>query len=149
MRDHPEAFGSDYESARRAGPRYAERGYFQGGPNALFAAWSSDNRIIGIAASFAETGKRTHIAHVISVYTLPDFRSNGIATALVQTIVRHLQGFQHISSIRISVSASNHQAVRCYERLGFVRWGIEPDAIALPDGSTVSEIHMVLPVSGT
>ena len=148
LHDHPSAFGSDYEESRRNGPAYRERGYFASGANRLFAAFTPTGELVAQAGTYAEFGKRSHIAHVISVYTHPDHRGRGLASALVQACIDHLRACDGISSIRISVNASNASAVHTYEKLGFVTWGEEPDAIRTVDGSCHNERHMVL-VTGT
>lgn len=144
LKDHPAAFGSDYETSLAQGPTYAERDYFNDGANALFGAFSEDARLIGQAATTREVGKRAHIAHVISVYVHPEHRGHQIGTRLVQSAIEHLRTFPEITSIRISVNSSNVPARTAYERLGFEAWGEEPDAIALSDGSLHAELHMVL-----
>ncbi len=144
LQTSPAAFGSDYETAKLAGPSYAERGYFGGGTNALFAAWDEGGELVAQSATFADTGKRSHIGSVISVFTHPRHRQQGLARALVLTAVAHLQQFPEIESIRISVNSSNEIARRTYEQIGFVTWGEEPDAIRTADGSCHNECHMVL-----
>lgn len=144
LHDHPDAFGSDYETSRLQGPSYAERGYFNGGVNRIFAAFTSDGDLVAQAGTTVESGKRSHIAHVISVYTQPDHREHGLATQLIQMCIEHLRLFPDISSIRISVNATNAPAVRAYTKLGFESWGEEPDAIRTADGSCHNELHMVL-----
>lgn len=145
LKDHPSAFGSDYATSLRQGPNYSERGYFDGGVNRLFAAFTPDGNLVAQAGTYAETGKqRSHIAHVISVYTHPDHRGQGLAAGLVQACIDHLQTIPAITSIRISVNATNNHAIRAYESLGFITWGEEPDAILTADGSCHNERHMVL-----
>lgn len=144
LKDHPSAFGSDYESSRQQGPTYAERGYFDGGVNRLFAAFTPDGELVAQAGTYAESGKRSHIANVISVYTHPDHRGQGLGAGVVQACIDHLQTIPTITSIRISVNSTNVYAIRAYESLGFVTWGEEPDAIRTADGSCHNERHMVL-----
>ena len=144
LHDHPDAFGSDYETARQEGPKYAERGFFNTGSSRLFAAFTVDGKLVAQAATFAESGKRNHIAHVVSVYTHPDHRGHGLASRLVQACIDHLQSFADITSIRISVNADNAAALHTYRKLGFEVWGEEPDAIRTADGSCHNELHMVL-----
>lgn len=144
LADHPEAFGSDYATSKASGPSYTERGYFEGGIDSLFAAFSADGELVGQAGTFAEGGKRSHIAHIISVYVHPDHRGHRIGASLVQKCIDHLRSFSAITSIRISVTASNNSALRIYVQLGFVAWGEEPDAIRTADGSCHNELHMVL-----
>ena len=147
LRDHPSAFGSDYEQSRRTGPTYMERGYFDGGVNRLFAAFAPGGDLVAQAGTYGDAGKRSHIAYVISVYTHPDHRGHGLASALVQACIDHLRSCESITSIRISVNASNTVALHTYEKLGFVTWGEEPDAIRTADGSCHNERHMVLVAS--
>lgn len=144
LRDHPSAFGSDYESSLKQGPTYAERGYFDGGISCLFAAFTPGGDLVAQAGTYAESGKRSHIASVISVYTHPEHRGQGLATGVVQACIDHLRTIPAITSIRISVNSTNIYAIRAYESLGFVTWGEEPDAIRTADGSCHNERHMVL-----
>lgn len=144
LREDPDAFGSDYETSLRQGHTYAERGYFDGGAQRLFAAFTPEDTLVAQAGTFAEQGKRSHIAQVISVYTHPDHRGNGLATALVEACIDHLQSIEAISSIRISVNSNNSIARKVYEKIGFEIWGEEPDAIRASDGSCNNELHMVL-----
>lgn len=144
LRDAPDAFGSDYETSRQHGPSYAERGYFDGGINRIFGAYSADGQVVAQAGAYKEDGKRRHIAHVISVFSHPDHRGQRLATRLVQAVIDHLDSRPEITSIRISVNASNTIAIRTYENLGFETWGEEPDAIRTADGSCHNELHMVL-----
>lgn len=144
LHDHPGAFGADYEASRALGPPYAEHGYFEGGANRLFAAFTVDGVLIAQAGVYGESGKRGHIANIISVYTHPDHRGHGLASRLVQVCVDHLKTFQEITSIRISVNASNAAAIHTYQKIGFETWGEEPDAIRTADGSCHNELHMVL-----
>lgn len=142
--NHPEAFGSDYEESLRAGPEYAERGYFVTGVNRLFAAFSPGNDLVAQAGVYQESGKRSHIANVFGVYTDQAHRGHGLASQLVRTCIEHLEGFPEITSIRISVNSGNDAAIHIYQRLGFRAWGEEPDAIRTADGSCHNELHMVL-----
>ncbi len=144
LKDAPSAFGSDYATSLTQGPSYAERGYFDGGPNRIFGAYTSEGDVVAQAATYAEGGKRSHIAHVISVFTHPEHRDEGLASQLVLACIHHLQTFPEITSIRISVNASNRAASHIYEKMGFVVWGEEPDAIRTADGSCHNELHMVL-----
>lgn len=144
LQEHPSAFGSDYETSLREGPSYAERGYFEGGINRLFGAFTAEGEIVAQVGTYAETGKRSHIAHIISVYSHPDHRGYGLAQKLVQTCIDHLRSRPEVTSIRISVNATNAPALHAYRKLGFVVWGEEPGAIRTGDGTCHNELHMVL-----
>ncbi|MCO5224172.1 MAG: GNAT family N-acetyltransferase [Thermomicrobiales bacterium] len=146
LQDSPDAFGADYATHKDKDPFpfYLDRGYLAGGPNTLFAAFDEQGQIVAQTGCFADTGKRSHIAMVISVYTHPEHRGHGLAQQLVAAAIHHLQRFLEITSIRISVNSNNQPARHIYEKLGFVTWGEEPDAIRAADGSCHNECHMVL-----
>ena len=146
LRSSPDAFGSDYEAMKDLDPVpfYLERDYLSNGPNMLFAAISPDGEIVAQVGTYAESGKRSHIAHIISVFTHPDHRGQGLASQLVQAGINHLRSCEGITSIRIAVNSTNAAAIHVYEGLGFQTWGEEPDAIRAVDGSCHNERHMVL-----
>ena len=45
-----------------------------------------------------------------------------------------------IESLILAASANAPEAIGLYESLGFVRWGVEPDAIRV-DGAAYEEVH--------
>lgn len=58
----------------------------------------------------------TLYAYIINVYTMPEWRGNGVATALVEHIIEYVKS---TPAKRISLHASE-MARSVYERLGFV-----------------------------
>ena len=149
LHDHPDAFGSDYEESRRTGPTYIERGYFDGGINRLFAAFTSAGDLVAHAGTYEESGKRSHIGNVISVYTHPDHRGNVLASRLVQAAIEHLQSFPAITSIRISVNADNHIAFRTYENWASLRGVRSPLRFAQPMDRVTMNGIWCLPTAST
>lgn len=141
LHDHPEAFGSDYETARARGPHYTDE-WFGEGVNRLFGAYIPEGDVVAQAGVFGESGKQSHIANVISVYTHPDWRGRGISRRLVEAAIAHAKVFPQLSHLRISVNAENISALRIYERAGFEMWGREPAAIRTADGMLHDEFHL-------
>jgi RimJ/RimL family protein N-acetyltransferase len=142
LHDHPDAFGSDYEISRDRGFGYLiERNFGNGLPvNAIFSALDPEGSIL---STVGNTGKRSHIAIIWGVYTAPEARGRGLASRLIDTAITHCRSFPEILQIHISVNADNGPAIHVYESAGFVAWGREPRAIALPDRYD-DEIHLAL-----
>jgi RimJ/RimL family protein N-acetyltransferase len=149
LRDHPDAFGSDYETARQRGPGYlVERNFGpDSGINVILAAFDADDTLLGTAGVFGDTGKRAHIAHVWGVYTVPEARGQGIASRLIDAALNHCRAYAGVLQAHISVNVDNAGALHVYTAAGFVPWGTEPRAIALP-GRFDDEIHLALMLDG-
>lgn len=143
LRDHPEAFGGDYESALARGPSYLEAGTHPGSVERLFAAFAQDGSLVAQLRTVGDNGKRRHIATIISVATHRDFRGRGLSKALVTVAINHCRSFPEIRQVSIAVNATNHPAIAVYTGAGFVPWGTEPRAIATADGFH-DEMHMLL-----
>ncbi|HWV24965.1 MAG TPA: GNAT family N-acetyltransferase [Thermomicrobiales bacterium] len=145
LKEHPEAFGSDYETSRQGGYGHVvERNFgLDRGMNAIFVAVDSQGQMLSTAGVFGDTGKRSHIAYIVGVYTIPEARVLGLARCVVTAAIDRCRTFPQIRQALISVNADNASALHLYESLGFVAWGREPRAIALPDRFD-DEIHLAL-----
>lgn len=143
LRDHPDAFGGDYESAIQRGPDYLRGGLVDGAVERLFAAFAPDGSLVAQLRTVAETGKRGHIAMIISVATDPRHRGLGLQKALIRLAVEHCRSFPEVRQVHISVNAENAAALRVYQGAGFVAWGREPRALRSELGFH-DEIHMAM-----
>ncbi len=89
-----------------------------------------------------ERPKRRHVAGIWGVYVTPGMRRAGLGRTLVAQAVEIARGWG-VSKVQLSVSESSPTAVRLYERLGFVAWGRESDAVRA-GAETAAQIHMDL-----
>ena len=131
--------GSDLASVSKslAGPDYAIAGAF------------GDSRLLSVAVSFREANpKRAHLAWIVSVYTHPAARRRGLSRCVLALLLDQIRTWPDIASVLLQVSERAVEARALYESLGFVAWGIEPDAIRVGDGS-YAETHMRLSLSAT
>jgi RimJ/RimL family protein N-acetyltransferase len=87
--------------------------------------------------------KSSHKAHLWGLYVTPNHRRQGVASELLDAVLRHAAGIPGVSWVHLKVSAATPGAQRLYERAGFRVWGIEP-AGARYDGQTVADYHMAL-----
>lgn len=143
LRDHPDAFGADYEETRQRGPEYLRPATAGGGVDRLFAAFAPDGSLVAQARTAGNGGKRTHIAMIVSVYTAPEHRGRGLSKALIAAATDHCRTFPHVRQVSIGVNANNPAAIAVYTGAGFIPWGTEPRALATHDGFH-DEVHMVL-----
>ena len=145
LREHPDAFGADYEKARAEGPGFLVERTFgpSAGVNALLGAFDDNGAIVATTGVLGHTGKRAHIAILWGVYTVPEARGQGLAKRLIDAAIDRCRSFPHILQVHIDVNANNAAALHVYTAAGFVPWGREPRALALPDHFH-DEIHLAL-----
>lgn len=87
--------------------------------------------------------KLSHRANIWGVYCTPELRGRGFGRAVMRCAIEQAQTWDGLKVIGLSVSAHSPGALALYESLGFVRWGLEPDAMRI-DGQPFDEIHMAL-----
>ena len=86
------------------------------------------NKIIGLATLTQEVGaKFSHKAHLSSVFIEPEFQHKGIATQLLNTIIKYSKN--KIEQILLTVADDNTSAIHLYEKFGFQTYGIEQKAL--------------------
>ena len=136
LRCNPEAFGSTFE-AENARPLtfFSER---LGGSAAFgaFHGWE----LVGIAGLLIREGqKEAHKGLLVGMYVRPSARKSGVGRRLVETIIEFAR--QRVELVQLSVVSENAQAQRLYERLGFVEYGLEKNALK-QDGRYYDEVLM-------
>jgi ribosomal protein S18 acetylase RimI-like enzyme len=124
LRLAPEAFSSTF-AAESAQPLtwFAARL----GRSAVFGACAGDN-LLGIAGFFVRQGqKEAHKGVLVGMYVRPEMRLLGIGRRLVEAIIEHAR--QHVEILQLTVVVGNEPARCLYAKLGFIEYGIEPNAL--------------------
>jgi len=75
-----------------------------------------------------ESSKTRHTALVISVFVRPEWRGLHIAEELIESSCEWAKA-RGAEIVKLAVVTTNTSAVRCYERIGFKTYGVEPRAI--------------------
>ena len=141
--EHPDAFTSSH--AERAGLPLewwqSRLGVGSESRDIVLGAFS-DERLAGVAGiSFDSREKARHKATLFGMYVLPPCRHNGCGRALVLAALAHARSRDGVILVQLTVTEGNDSARLLYEQCGFVRFGLEPFAVAV--GSRfVSKIHM-------
>lgn len=142
----PEVFGSDYDwfenlSILSKEQRYEKYMLFP--YQYLLGAQDNTGSLVGMIG-FSSEHTRTKMKHkgkIWGMYVKPEHRKQGIASALVQSVIATAEEIG-CEQIQLAVSTSNHDSHGLYLRLGFTVYGLESHAIKLKD-SYVDEYHMV------
>jgi ribosomal protein S18 acetylase RimI-like enzyme len=146
VRDYPLAFTADLAEtqgrpdewwidlvARNAGD----------GSSVIMVADAGGGRLAGMTGVWTPTApKLAHAGGVWGVYVRPDFRGRGVGERLLRACIEWART-KELVTLKLSVAAANEVARRCYERVGFTAYGVEPLAIRW-EGEFHDEIHMIL-----
>ena len=98
--------------------------------------------LIGVVGlSFEQREKVRHKATLFGMYVRPAFRGQGIGRQLVESTLKHAREHPGVKLVQLTVTESNTPAVALYESCGFLRFGLEPMAVAAGSGY-VSKLHM-------
>jgi len=141
LAEHPEAFHSAPEDWEKAPPKAVLARLTENRCAGAFA----DGELVGmamLALTARYQAKRRHRAEVWSVYVAPEHRRGGTAHRLVSMLIEEARRLG-LEGLVLTVAASNPGAAALYEGLGFVRYGLEPGALHLPDGTKVDDVLML------
>jgi RimJ/RimL family protein N-acetyltransferase len=143
LRNHPEAFSSDY-AANLARPMtfWTERLQFNSTDSAAMIYFAvHDQQLIGMCGiTRTNSPKIQHSANIVGMYVRPDWRGFRIAEGLVTACVDWART-RDVKIVKLAVVTTNTGAIRCYARCGFQVYGIEPQALYY-DGVFYDELLM-------
>ncbi len=98
--------------------------------------------IVGVAGLRCETQEKIrHKATLFGMYVPASRRGQGIGRRLVMHVLERAAQRPNLRLVQLTVSDGNRVAEALYQRCGFIRFGIEPQAMALGDGF-VAKVHM-------
>ncbi|WP_410501832.1 N-acetyltransferase [Exiguobacterium acetylicum] len=132
LRNHPEAFGSDYEAEKdRPIEQYAKR--FESEQASTFGVLH-EGELVGIVTVVClEPVKMKHRANLFAMYVTPRIRKQQVGRRLVQEALRILEKQPLIEQVHLSVVRTNEAAKALYQSLGFQSYAIEPRALKIGD----------------
>ena len=149
LRDRPASFGSSAEEEEALPLSAFEARVAAPAPAIVLGAFDGA-ALVGMARFTVEPGvKKRHIGWMTGVVVLASHRRQGIASLLVDGLIRHARGCVRV--LRVSVETSNHAARRIYAQAGFRSYGVAPRDMMI-DGRFYDEDLLTLdldrPVSG-
>jgi ribosomal protein S18 acetylase RimI-like enzyme len=134
LAQHEDAFTSDAASeSTRSAESYRFRLAQPGAHGTLFTlgAWRADELVGAITCERDGRAKVLHIGHIVGMMVRGDMQGRGVGQALLHTALKLARADASLEQLILTVTASNHGAVRLYARHGFVRYGSLPRAIKL------------------
>ena len=142
LRDHPEAFGSDYETLLSDPQRWRVRiAAVDAGDQAIFVA-DEQGALAGMIGVYRSADVKTrHSADIWGVFVRPRWRRTGLGCRLVGTALDWCKRKDGLTVIRLTVESNNTAAIRCYERCGFLASGTMPKMLRI-DGKYHDELLM-------
>jgi len=137
----PFAFLSSPEDDRALSPSFV-REAFASSSQATFGAFIPE--LVGVVGVHRDSHRKAaHKAHVWGLYVAPPQRGSGIGRVLMVRALQFARGLPGVTRVHLGVAENAKAAMHLYESLGFVAWGVEPDALRV-GGESVAEHHMVL-----
>lgn len=108
----------------------------------VLGAWRHAQLVGSVALLRHTATKMVHIADLWGMYVAGTERGQGVADALLTTLLTHARTVPGLRQVRLSVTSHNHRAIALYARHGFVRWGTAPQQLCVGD-QYFDEDHMV------
>ena len=142
----PDAFTSTPEE-RAAEPDswWLKRVADPSGQSLAFGAFH-DDKLVGTATiEFGEKPKTRHKAKLIGMFVDESCRGLGAGAKLVNVALDAARDRPEVRVVTLTVTEGNASAIGLYERCGFLQFGVEPMAIATPEGFR-SKVHMWMPL---
>jgi ribosomal protein S18 acetylase RimI-like enzyme len=127
--DNKESFGSSFEEESLFNDEIWIDRLSKSNVNTIGAF--VDDELIGIVVLVKNVRKKMkHIANINSMYVQPAFRNQGIAYDLLKYALNIAKN-DGVERLNLSVVVSNSNAIKLYQKFGFIKYGIEPDTIKI------------------
>ena len=142
-RAHPDAFTSS-EAERAALPLSWWVSRLQQAPDAgeIVLGAFEGSALCGVGGlSFEPREKARHKAGLFGMYVTPGHRSRGVGRRIVTAALEHARTRPGVRLVQLTVTEGNVGAEALYAACGFVRFGVEPFAMAV-DGMFRAKVHM-------
>jgi GNAT superfamily N-acetyltransferase len=108
-----------------------------------FGAWRDDDLVGTVALEYSAKPKTRHAALVLGMYVQASQRGGGVGLALMKAAVAAASSRPEILSLNLTLTEGNLPALRLYRSVGFVSWGVQPEAIRTDTGLK-GKVHMSL-----
>ncbi|WP_404466417.1 GNAT family N-acetyltransferase [Planococcus rifietoensis] len=113
-------------------------------PSAITFGAYNEGRILAMMTLLRLSGEKTgHRAEVLAVYAEEEIRGTGVASKLFDHLLSFASEWDGLEQLELAVNSANPRAIRFYERFGFQRIGITPNA-QKAEGRYIDELLMVL-----
>ena len=146
LHESPRAFTNSYEEySQQSVDSTAQRFRDQVTSRTNFTIGAfEDGQLVGTVGFYRETAlKLRHKGYIVSMYVTPQYRSRGIARALLSEAITRVKRLPDLKQLLLGVVETQTTAKRLYESLGFEVYGCEPDAVKIGDEYFDEEFMML------
>jgi ribosomal protein S18 acetylase RimI-like enzyme/2-polyprenyl-3-methyl-5-hydroxy-6-metoxy-1,4-benzoquinol methylase len=138
LQNSPESFGSSYEEELNWSDSDVQDGLNK---NNIFGAFINQTLIASAAFySLNSYVKTKHRGVIWGMFTQPEYRGQGVASALIQTIITYASS--KVTQLHLTCVTSNLGAMTLYQKHGFKIYGTEPRALKI--GDTFFNEHLMI-----
>ncbi|SDJ89656.1 GNAT family N-acetyltransferase [Sediminibacillus albus] len=129
LQKNPEAFLTSYQAAvEKKDPIQTIQSRLEAANNYTYGAYLAD-QLVGIVTMLRnEHAKTAHKADILAMYVSSEARRHNVGFQLIRKAQEEAYTIG-IEQLELSVVAGNLPAKKLYEKAGFSRYGVEPNAI--------------------
>ncbi|HTH54797.1 MAG TPA: GNAT family N-acetyltransferase [Cyclobacteriaceae bacterium] len=117
---------------------------FNASPNALLLVAELENQMVGLLFFAASAKLKSAHTGEFGVSVHPKYQRTGIGRALIESLLDWAKDHPQIEKIFLQVFATNSNAIKLYQRMGFVEEGRHVKAIKQPSSEYVDIIQMYI-----
>jgi len=112
-------------------------------PNAMFGCFVEGELVATAAVGYtSKFPSSRHKMVMWGVFTSPRYRRQGLSRRVVEQAIQHAFG-NGVHRVNLQVYLPNEPAINLYKSIGFVQYGIEPEAVYM-NGQYHDGVHMTL-----
>ena len=91
-----------------------------------------DNSLVSCAGFYSlNSAKTKHRGFIWGMYTKAEYRGQGIASALIQSVITYASS--RVTQLHLTCVTNNLSAMALYQKHGFTVYGTEPRALKIGD----------------
>jgi RimJ/RimL family protein N-acetyltransferase len=143
LTDFPAAFMSSAEEERAESLDWFAQRLSPANDTTMLGAFDGQTLIGMVGFGRNSRLKTRHTGFIRSMFVMPAWRKAGVGVALLTEAVTALRQLDGLRQVYLEVLSGNAAAVALYQRLGFVQYGIQPDALCV-DGELYDDMLMHL-----
>ena len=139
LQEEPSCFANSYEELAIKNDEYWKKFCFD---NTIFCVFCDGNVVGCIGFQVYEMDQMNHKGRLFSLYVNARHRGKGIAKNLIDAVIAHAKTC--VEQLICGVISTNLSVADLYERYGFKKYGIEPRALKVKNGSYADIVAFVL-----